>query len=121
MPDGNTFDVPIAALATDTPPADDPLIAANAVALESDDGTLSVDLILENRSDQPEALTGAISTSVTVNVDQTELPAHQQITLTDIPGLAGALKKDAFQLTLTFDSGRQITLAVPVQVSGGAS
>ncbi len=119
--DGKTFAVPVAALATDTPPADDALIAANAAAIENEDGTLSVNLILDNRGDQPETLTGAISASVTVNFEQTEIPAQTQTSLTEIPGLSGALKNDAFQLTLIFDSGKQITLAVPVQVSGADS
>jgi len=115
-PNGSTFDVRVAAIATDDPPVDDPLIVANAAAVKNDDGTLNVALLLDNRGDQPDTLTGAISARVTVNVALTNIPAQTQVALTDISGLAGALKKaDAFPLTLTFDSGRQITLAVPVQ------
>ncbi len=115
--DGKTFAVQIAAVATDTPPSDDPLIVANAAAVKAEDGTLTVSLILYNRGDEAETLTGAISPSVTVNVELTEIPAHAQVALSGISGLSGALKDDAFPLTLIFDSGKQITLAVPVQAA----
>ncbi|MEO8396671.1 MAG: copper chaperone PCu(A)C, partial [Chloroflexota bacterium] len=116
-PDGKTFEVQVAAIATDIPPANDPLVVANAAAVKAEDGTLTVSLILDNRGEGAEMLTGAISPSVTVNVELTEIPAHAQVALTDIAGLAGALKDDAFPLTLIFDSGKQITLAVPVQAA----
>jgi copper(I)-binding protein len=119
-PDGKTFKVLVAAIATDFPPAADSLIAANATAIKNEDDTLSATLILDNRGNTAETLTGAISARVTINVPQTEIPAHKQVALTDIPGLAGALRKaEAFPLTLTFESGKQITLAVPVQASTG--
>lgn len=118
--DGKTFDVPVAAIATDFPPVDDSLIVANAYAVKNEDDTLSASLILDNRGDQAETLTGAISTRVTINVASTDIPAHTQVTISDISGLAGALKKEAtFPLTLTFESGKQITLAIPVQSSTG--
>ena len=53
----------VAALVTDDPPTDAPLIAANAWARVNDPSTADVFLVIDNRSDQADALVGASSTS----------------------------------------------------------
>lgn len=119
---GATFDVPVAAIATDTPPADDPLIVANASSIKNEDGTLRTTLILDNRGDQADTLTGVLSAYVTASTTPVDVPAHSQTVVNHMALEAGAPRKaNAFPLTLFFDSGKQITIAVPVQTSGAGS
>ncbi len=136
---GATFDVPVAAIATDDPPQDDPLIVANALAQPdpTDDTALDISLILDNRGDADDTLTGVssdIGTTVLLSMTDSralpyttvDVPAQQQTAFTP-DGVFIRLSDptqppgDAFPLTLTFASGKTITVAVPVAPSGANS
>jgi copper(I)-binding protein len=131
---GKSFDLPVGALALDAPPEDDTLIVANTVAQPDplEENALDVSLVLDNRGDQADMLTGAVSmegapalltylpgprvspyTSVEIAAQaQTPLVAPDGIFIR----LSNLTRKDggAFALTLTFESGKSLTVAVPV-------
>ena len=131
---GITSSMVVAAVATDTPPSDNSIIAANAVAGPSE-RDLGVSLILENRGDEADTLM-SITSNITKsgvfvqppppNVSTTEtittsleIPAHTQIVLGP-PEMYIRMERlkpsppSAFAFTLTFASGKTITLAAPV-------
>lgn len=128
--DGATFDILVGALATDFPPEDDTLIAANALATPNADGGCDITVILNNRGVQDEALTDIIMNMDTaVGLAQNPLLSKIPSLPLDIPaGDAFAFQPDdifividlalapgdAFPLTLTFASGESITVAVPI-------
>lgn len=129
---GASFDLPAAALALDFPPEDETLIVANALAQPdaTDASALDVSLVLDNRGDA-DVLTGVSSdigrkAAILSLTDGRVFPystldiAAQAQTaftsdgifirlsdLTEIPG-------EAFALTLTFASGKTLTVGVPV-------
>lgn len=128
--DGASYAVPVGALATDLPPEDETLLAANAVAQPVDDG-LDISLILDNRGDTDETLTGvSIDFDATVTMltlfdgrvqpyTTIDVPAHAQtifapdavaIRLTDLAETPAG----AFPVTLKFESGRTLTVAIPI-------
>lgn len=128
--DGETFNVPVGALASDFPPEESTLIAANASAQVSETG-LDVSLILDNRSEAAETLTGVTSIpeadATLVDLSESDdalletldiAPTAQTSFSADgvsirLPDL-GLTTGDAFPLTLTFESGKTLTVAVPV-------
>jgi copper(I)-binding protein len=132
--DGETFDVTVGALATDFPPEDDTLIAANASAQVSDT-VIDVSLILDNRGDEADTLT-SVTSAPDANAElidamdadsaplaSLDIPAQAQtafdadsaiIRLTDLELTAG----DVFPITLTFASGKTLTIAVPIVGDG---
>ena len=126
---GAIFTVPVGALTTDEPPADDPLIVANALA-QTDDQALDVSLILDNRGAQADTLTGASSdVAKTVTLVEHGNPARSLDTLDVPPQAQTTLSPDgvfirltdltqppseAFVLMLSFKSGKTVTVAVPL-------
>lgn len=130
--DGAAFEMPVGALATDLPPEDEALIAANAVAQPDafDDQALAIAFVLKNRGDQAESLVGfSVGADATVELAQNPLLSKMAMLPLEIPA-GGAfvfqpddmfLKTDllltagdAFPLTLEFASGKTLTVAVPV-------
>lgn len=130
---GATFDMPLAALATDFPPPEDPLIIANAAADANDDGTLNVSLLIDNHGNTSETLT----TVTSVPASTTELQWREQraaflVTAIQLPPQSdtdfaasgtfvhiylsefAATPSSAITLTLEFESGKTFTIAVPI-------
>lgn len=136
---GATFEQPVAALALDAAPAEATLIAANALAQPNaaDAHALDVSLLLDNQGDA-DTLTGVSSSlggTTLLLLEQAgrvmpyttlDIAAQTQTVLSPdgvfirLSDLA-ALPIDAFSLTLTFASGRTITLAVPVAAEEAAA
>lgn len=131
---GATFDRVVGAVATDFPPEDDGLIAANALGILGESG-IDVQLVLENRGDQDDAVTAITSgAGGTITLDQNPLlskipelpvniPAHGTFAFSPddiyiVSDLALA-QGEAFPLTLEFASGKTLTVAVPI--TGAAS
>lgn len=127
-----TFDVVVGALATDDPPDDDSLIAANAWGAPDEDGLFQAHVLLVNRGVETDTLPdaeGAVifalpgieevesSVSETVNI----MPGETHELTIPVPGLGSQPPSEAFPLTLTFQSGKTLTVAVPVAPSGAAS
>lgn len=129
--DGETFDLPVAALVTDFPTEEGVLTLANPVAVVADDGTLGVALDIENTGDAAETLTAVSSVpastalllqgsegETTPNTSVDVLP--QQTTTFSLEGMFIRLSDfatelgSAFTLTLEFASGKTLTVAVPV-------
>lgn len=131
--DGETFDVPVAAYATDFPPPEDALMIANASADLGDEGTLNVLLLVANRGAVAETLTTVttvpVSTAVLLWREQrspfpisaVELPPQAETPFAP-PAVFVSIRlsefvaapQSAFTLTLEFASGKTLTLAVPV-------
>ncbi|MFN8448685.1 MAG: copper chaperone PCu(A)C [Anaerolineae bacterium] len=137
---GATFDRVVGAIATDFPPEDDGLIVANALAQRdpADPYSLDVSLVIDNRGDEADMLTGVASIPTTTpnltqfvrndsnDPDTVEIPAQAQTVFS----MTGAIIRDnslaqtpitVFPLTLSFQSGRSQTIAVPIDWSGAAS
>ncbi len=130
---GATFDVPVAALATDDAPTEDMLIAANALAQPApDDPTaLDVTLVLDNRGASGDSINGASSDLAgTVNLmhfaesgtlpfesiyvpPQTQTPLTTDTAFIRLSDLPDPLP-EALPLTLSFASGKTVTIAVPI-------
>lgn len=126
--EGDEFDAQIGALATDFPTEDDLLIVANAKAVALEDGAVDLSLVLDNRG-EADRLIGVSSTPpATSSLIQ---PEDGSVPLTvDIPEQARAafsagsviihltdfeeIPDTAFTIVLTFESGKEITLAVPI-------
>jgi copper(I)-binding protein len=130
-PNGDTFDVPVAALATDFPTEEVVLTLANPVAVLAEDGTLDVALNLENAGDAVESLTAVssvpASTALLLQINDGETMPYtsvdvlpQQTTTFSLEGTfvrlsdVAAEPGSAFTLTLEFASGKMLTVAVPV-------
>ncbi len=131
---GNSFDLPVGALVSENPPPADPLLIANAVAQPdaSDQTALDVSLIFDNTGTQGDTLTGAsadfakavslmhFSQSGAAPFDSIYVPPQSETVLTPstafilLTGLSQPLP-DAFILNLEFQSGKKLTVAVPVQ------
>lgn len=128
---GETFDVPVAALATDFPTEELVLTVANPVAVLAEDGTLDVALNLENAGDAVESLTAVssvpASTALLLQINDGETMPYtsvdvlpQQTTTFSLEGTfvrlsdVAAEPGNAFTLTLEFASGKMLTVAVPV-------
>ena len=129
---GETFAVPVGALALDAPPEDETLIAANALAQPNTDA-LDVSLLLDNRG-EADALTGVSSSlggtaALLSRQDGRVMPyttldiAAQAQTTFAADGVFiqlsdfAAMPADAFTLTLEFASGRTLTAAVALDVA----
>ncbi len=131
---GSSFDLPVGALVSANPPPADPLLIANAVAQAdaSDKSALDVSLILDNTGTQGDTLTGAaadfakavalmhFSQSGAAPFDSIYVPPQSETVLTPdtafvlLTGLSQPLP-EAFVLTLDFQSGKKLIVAVPVQ------
>ena len=133
--DGATFDVPVAGIATDLPPEAGTLIAANVVGTASDDGSVDIALVLNNRADQADALVTVSSTpAATISLrhpsradttffTRVEVPAGAQtvfgtesvmIRLSEFAIDPNESLPPAVTLLLSFDSGSELTVAVPI-------
>lgn len=130
-PNGDTFDVPVAGLATDLPPEEAALRIANPVAVMADDGALDIALDIENAGDAAETLTTIVSvpasTALLLQINDGETMPYttvdvlpQQTTVFSLEGIFIRLSEvagepgNAFTLTLEFASGMTLTVAVPV-------
>ena len=119
--DGATFEVVTAGLATDLPPEDGAIIAANAVARANEDETLDVSLILDNRGEAKDTLVGVSSNpAATVGLidgeavlASIELPAVQQTVTIHLSDFSET-PVGALVLTLTFETGGEVIVAAPV-------
>lgn len=126
---GATFDVTVGALVTDLPPEESTMIVANAVSEITDFSTLDVSLIIDNRTEQTGTLIAATSdfghaefqvplSQRIAPAETLEIPAQTQtsvgsnglIRFFDLP----TTSIEAFPLTLTFESGKVITVPVPI-------
>lgn len=122
---GARFDVVTAGIATDFPPEESTIIAANAVGMVNDDGTVDVSMIIDNQREEidhlvnvasmPNATSGivdgeAVLASAEIGVGRQALTIH----LSDFE----TVPDEALVLTLTFEAGGELTLAVPVLEDG---
>ena len=128
--DGATFDVTVAGIASDLPPERETLIAANALGRLAEEGSANIALILDNRDAQPDSLIGIDSVPAAqirlfqpssgevAGFTRVELPASEQTLFAAdrlIIRLEGADElPGAVLLMLTFASGRELTVAVPI-------
>lgn len=122
---GARFDVVTAGLATDLPPEESSIIAANAVGVANEDGSVDVSMIVDNRGETSDRLVGvtsvpnatsgivdgeAVLASAEIGVGRQPLTIH----LSDFE----APPEGALVLTLTFEAGGELTFAVPVHGDG---
>jgi copper(I)-binding protein len=130
---GTTFEVPVAAYATDIPLLTEPLIVANAVALAAREGKFNLLLLVDNRSDTSETLT----TITTVPASTAQLHWREQRSAFTVSAVELAPQADigvassgvfvhahlsefavepqsAMTVTLEFESGKVLTLAAPI-------
>ncbi len=131
---GGKFTLLVGALALEDPPEDGAsMIAANAVATADpvDAKAFDVSLVLDNRG-EADSLTGAVTSEGAASLmsymsgqrvmpySTVDIPAQAQTALTAPDGIFARVgnlthaKADAFSLTLTFESGKTVTVAVPV-------
>jgi hypothetical protein len=128
--EGEIFAMPVGALATDFPPDDASLIAANAIGVLNKSG-FDVWMLLENRGEEVDALAEMISDSggsaglmqsppnPEIPALPLEIPANGMIeflpeaTFIQVSQLETP-PDDAAILTLAFASGRKLTVAVPI-------
>ena len=128
--DGVTFDMQVGAMATDFPPDQDPLIVGNPTAWANSlfPETLVVVLILDNRGDQADKLmsvTSDLPGMQNISVSSVEQATGQVLSEVDVPAQTlinlalrlsnfTQLPSAAFPLSLTFESGKTIIVAVPL-------